>query len=357
MNIVQSTKRYEQWLEDQLQGELVTRDLERKHDKMRQDPFSFLRGTYWRWAERILDDDVCPQLKDAPAVLAVGDIHLENFGLWRDDEGRMVWGVNDFDEAARMPYALDLVRLATSAIAAGSGRSINRMAVCGAILQGYRDGVAAPCPIVLDKDHGWLRAIAEVPEGDRAKFWRKLAGLEPPRTGPPDRYRKVLKSRMPERGLDAAFYPRTAGTGSLGRPRWMAVAPWRGAPAIREAKALVPSGWVLAHDGDGKPGIAEMAAGRYRAPDPWYGIDQGTVVRRLSANSRKLELRHLGPELVRRRMLRLMGHELANCQLGTGDGRAAVARDLDARPKGWLEAAARAAAAFVTDEYRQWKTR
>ena len=52
------------------------------------------------------------------AVLAVGDIHLENFGTWRDADGRLVWGVNDFDEAAEMPYVLDLIRLATSALVA-----------------------------------------------------------------------------------------------------------------------------------------------------------------------------------------------------------------------------------------------
>ncbi len=51
---------------------------------------------------------------DAPQVLAVGDMHLENFGTWRDADGRLVWGVNDFDEAAVMPYPLDLVRLAAS---------------------------------------------------------------------------------------------------------------------------------------------------------------------------------------------------------------------------------------------------
>ena len=40
---------------------------------------------------------------DAPKVLAVGDIHIENYGSWRDAEGRVVWGVNDFDEAAKCP--------------------------------------------------------------------------------------------------------------------------------------------------------------------------------------------------------------------------------------------------------------
>ena len=53
-------------------------------------------------------------------MLAVGDIHIENFGTWRDNDGRLIWGVNDFDEAAEMPYALDLVRLTTSAPSPGS---------------------------------------------------------------------------------------------------------------------------------------------------------------------------------------------------------------------------------------------
>jgi hypothetical protein len=47
--------------------------------------------------------------------MAVGDLHLENFGIWRDAEGRLVWGVNDFDEAHPMAFTNDLVRLAVSA--------------------------------------------------------------------------------------------------------------------------------------------------------------------------------------------------------------------------------------------------
>ena len=81
-------------------------------------PFQFLRGTYWRWAETIHEPKVCPELEGAPQVLCVGDIHVENFGTWRDADGRLIWGVNDFDEAAVMPYLHDIVRLATSAVLA-----------------------------------------------------------------------------------------------------------------------------------------------------------------------------------------------------------------------------------------------
>jgi Uncharacterized protein conserved in bacteria (DUF2252) len=79
---------------------------------MASDPFVFLRATFFRWVKRI--ETLLPELAEAPSVLSVGDIHLENFGTWRDSEGRLVWGVNDFDEAAAIPYPFDLVRLAAS---------------------------------------------------------------------------------------------------------------------------------------------------------------------------------------------------------------------------------------------------
>ena len=107
-DIRKSTARYEDWLRGALGSELVDKDLERKHGKMRDGAFPFLRATYWRWAETVLE--ACPDLADAPQVLAVGDVHLENFGTWRDADGRLGWGVNDYDEAAQMPYPLDLVR-------------------------------------------------------------------------------------------------------------------------------------------------------------------------------------------------------------------------------------------------------
>ena len=107
MGIRAANKAYERWLAHELRGDLVEGDVDKKHEKMRDSAFAFLRATYWRWAETILE--VCPDLAKAPAVLAVGDIHLENFGTWRDAEGRLIWGVNDYDEAAEMPYLLDLV--------------------------------------------------------------------------------------------------------------------------------------------------------------------------------------------------------------------------------------------------------
>ena len=106
----------------------------------------------------------------------MGDIHLENYGTWRDADGRLVWGVNDFDEAAEMPYALDLVRLATSAILAG-GSSAKADDIASAIIKGYSRGLDAPRPVVLDRDYEWLRELAVVPDKERKKFWKKMDAL------------------------------------------------------------------------------------------------------------------------------------------------------------------------------------
>ena len=112
MNIIKATHRFEEWLGRHTP--LVKADLRLKHDRMADAVFPFLRATFYRWMQ--IWPEVCPDLAKAPRVLAVGDLHVENFGTWRDIEGRLVWGVNDFDEAAVLPYTIDLVRLATSAI-------------------------------------------------------------------------------------------------------------------------------------------------------------------------------------------------------------------------------------------------
>jgi hypothetical protein len=347
---------YERWLSDALDGAIVKADLRAKHDKMASGAFPFLRATYWRWAETILD--ICPKLRNAPRVLAVGDIHLENFGMWRDDDGRLVWGVNDFDEAAPMPYALDLVRLATSAALARPSRQYRNHDTCTFILEGYRRGLDNPRPFVLDEEHAALRSLFVVDEKDRAKFWAKVRAQRNSVKRPPKPYRRAIAAAMPEQGLDIQkFYPRQAGTGSLGRQRWVGVADWHDGLVLREAKALVPSGWVRAHGGKSQRilHVQEIADGRYRAPDPWYAADDELVVRRLSPNTRKIEVAEEPEELLNPRMLRAMGYELANIHLGTGDHRRAIERDIAKRREGWLHRATTRASEFVKAEFEAWR--
>lgn len=137
---------FEKWL--QTQCPVVDADLDYKHERMRKNPFVFLRATFFRWAKRI--EKLCPELKDAPRVLSVGDTHTENFGTWRDFEGRLVWGVNDFDEATIIPYPFDLVRLAAS-VRLAPKRDVSNRSAADAIINGYRAGLTKPRPTLLDE--------------------------------------------------------------------------------------------------------------------------------------------------------------------------------------------------------------
>jgi uncharacterized protein (DUF2252 family) len=351
MAIIGSTRAYEQWLRAQLGKQLVEKGLREKHKKMAEGPFPFLRATYWRWAETVLD--LCPELAQAPAVLAVGDIHLENFGTWRDADGRLVWGVNDFDEAADMPYPLDLVRLATSAVLGGPG-SATTDDICTELLKGYARGLANPRAIVLDRDFAWLRQLVVVSDKERADFWRKMETLAASGK-PPTNYVKALAAAMPERGIKMTVLPRTAGAGSLGRPRWVAIGQWHGAPTVREAKAMVPSAWTRANR-RGRDALQwhRLATGRYRSPDPWLALTGNIATRRLSPNNRKIEAAET-PFLTSGKMLRAMGRDLAATHLGIADRRKAIEHDLGNRKRNWLHSAVERTADFVRRDCRAWR--
>ena len=71
---------------------------------------------------------------------------MENFGTWRDVEGRLIWGINDFDESARMPYTNDLVRLATSTLLAQI--ECEPQQGMAAVLKGYSDALVDRRPPV-----------------------------------------------------------------------------------------------------------------------------------------------------------------------------------------------------------------
>jgi uncharacterized protein (DUF2252 family) len=141
-----ATRLYEAWMRSCTT--VVEADLRAKHEEMQKSLFLFFRGTFYRWAE--LWPRVCSELCDVPKVLAVGDLHVNSFGTWRDSEGRLCWGVDDFDESFPLPYANDLVRLATSVKIAidAEGLALRLKDGCATILAGYRESLASRRGIV-----------------------------------------------------------------------------------------------------------------------------------------------------------------------------------------------------------------
>jgi uncharacterized protein (DUF2252 family) len=76
MNIFKATADFERWLAKRLP--VVRQDIALKHKHMAEAAFPFFRATFCRWLQ--LWPEVCPELAKAPSVLAVGDLHIENFG-------------------------------------------------------------------------------------------------------------------------------------------------------------------------------------------------------------------------------------------------------------------------------------
>src|SRR5216684_5589560 len=239
-DIAMATRRYEAWVARQTPP--VADDLALKHARMATTPFFFLRASFYRWAQRW--PKVCPALAEAPHRLAVGDLHIENFGTWRDSEGRLVWGINDFDEAFPLPYTNDLVRLAVSAhLAISAGHLALRPAdACEAILKGYTRQLKGDArPFVLAEQHRWLRSAVLSELRDPTRFWEKLNGCPTVTARVPGKAKKALAAALPEERLVYRTVHRVAGLGSLGRQRLVALAEWKGGLVAREAKPLLPS--------------------------------------------------------------------------------------------------------------------
>lgn len=354
-DIVAATAAYEKWLGSQVA--IVHSDLAYKHEQMAVDPFPLLRATYYRWAE--VFPEVCPDLVRAPRVLAVGDLHVENFGTWRDGEGRLIWGINDFDEATPLPYTNDLVRLAASArLAVAHGRLGSRVDdLIAEMLKGYLSGLeAGGLPFVLAEKNVVLRKYAEAARRDPVTFWARLADLPVARSKAPDAAVAILETALPAPELHYRLLRRRSGLGSLGRPRLLALAEWDGGHLARETKPILQSAATLGAK-NWTPGdvlYQDIVRQAVRARDPILRLDGGWIVRRLAPDCVRIELPAMSTK-TEHFLLHAMGFETANVHLGTGGAVGAIRSDLKGRPAGWLSTAAKGMARAVKDDFVAWK--
>lgn len=84
--------------------------------RMAASPFAFYRGTAALMAA---------DLADAPhsgiLVASCGDAHVSNFGFYASAQRRLMFDLNDFDEAAWAPWEWDVKRLVASIVIGGQG--------------------------------------------------------------------------------------------------------------------------------------------------------------------------------------------------------------------------------------------
>jgi uncharacterized protein (DUF2252 family) len=140
------------------------RDFERlmmKLELLRQDPFAFFRGT------NALFLDFLPRahpLFRAPSALVCGDLHLENFGAFKGDNRLGYFDINDFDDACRAPFTIDIVRFIAGIYLAAHGLELDRSEAKRLVRQfvlAYRDSVADGKPRWLERTlaKGVFRAL------------------------------------------------------------------------------------------------------------------------------------------------------------------------------------------------------
>lgn len=79
----------------------------KKFEKLASSRFSFFRGTQLLFYRDMVGSDA-----HMPTVLALGDVHPENFGVMPNRDGVPIFSVNDFDEAIYAPFTWDMKRAA-----------------------------------------------------------------------------------------------------------------------------------------------------------------------------------------------------------------------------------------------------
>jgi hypothetical protein len=227
------TDDYDRWLASSIS--VVRADVARKHAEMHADRMRFLRGTYYLWLARVVDR--APHVLDTARVPLVGDLHVENFGTWRDHKQVRRWGVNDLDELGTGPWLLDLLRLAVSATLAPH-IALDDDEVCDTLLEAYGEAHPGADVALAESSATHLRALVP-PFASSRKFYDTLAGGHPAADLPHDVV--VAAQRVAEPGWRPTWRVHEAGTGSLGHRRRVGVGvAGDGAWHAREAKQLGP---------------------------------------------------------------------------------------------------------------------
>jgi hypothetical protein len=356
MNTRQATSSYEAWMR-KCGPTVVEADLRFKHQQMRKEPFLFFRATFYRWAQ--LWPDLCADLLHAPKVLAVGDLHVGSFGTWRDAEGRLCWGVDDFDECWPLPYTNDLVRLSASVkmVADSEQLSVSIKDACDGILEGYAKTLrSGGAPFVLAESDQYMEKLGIKAIKPPEDFWEKMAHLPVAPRGLPAEARRALMKTLPQPRLDCRIVRRRAGVGSLGQERFVAMAQWEGGWIAREMKALLPSAclWLDGRTEYGQSYYREAINSAVRSRDPFQTVGGKWLTRRLSPDSNPIEITSLSKKRDEEKLLYAMGAEAANVHLGSKRQTAHILKDLQKRKTDWLRSAARLMSKAIVAEWKEY---
>ena len=244
---------------------------------MRQTAFGFMRGSVHLFWQRVAEAGMPTT---APGAWCCADLHLQNFGTYRGDNGQVYFDLNDFDEAALAPCDWEIVRLLTSLLVAAPSYGITKgdaKELAKVTAEAYRaelaggkvrwierktamGAIGALMGNLRKRDQGkFLNRRTYIKKGVR-KFDLKFPHILAITDAERGKLKKFVKALGKARGdettfgfLDAAR--RIAGTGSLGNARYVLLLDGGGSPdhnVILDLKAAQPS-TIAAHTGLPQP--------------------------------------------------------------------------------------------------------
>ena len=349
--------RYEAWRARRIP--LIQADVELKYARLAESPWLLARGAYHRYATQF--SALLPELAGAPVAVSVGDLHVENFGTWRDRAGRLVWGVHKLDEVDLLPYTADLVRLAATAQLAVSAGLLDCAAeqVPGAILAGWGERIAArhPQPFVLGVEHRDLYADHGPELRDPVSFEAEIAALPAFERALPKPAARMLASVTPPGDFRPQLKRGGADFASLGARRIIAAGNLDGGLLVREI-TQVPgpvSMWAEPKRAQVSGLVGAIDAARGVAAEPWRRQSRKWVVRALDGSS--TDLRLSSPAIEPLSLLTKMGAEAANIHLTEipeAAARKAIRRDASVRGEGWLQHAAQTMHEAAVSDHADW---
>src|SRR6185503_10317291 len=105
-------------------------------------------------------------------------------------------------------------------------------------------------------------------------YWERLNQSPASEREAPPEVQSMLEASLPSQGLDYRLVHRQAGVGSLGRPRFTALAEWQGEYVALEAKALIPSAalWAQKKQRGAEVQYEEVLARAVRSLDPMMKV-------------------------------------------------------------------------------------
>ena len=265
--------------------------LRQKFERMAASPFGFFRGTFHLFARDVASGMLDPWQSSNPFTAVeiglIGDIHSENYGVFKAADGLERFDVNDFDETTHGSFDFDVKRAATSLFLASAQGGFSWSEAIGCVdqfVRAYVDSITRFAQKGGAAEFGFsekqppdVRSVKKMlsaaigqtrPEllkrltatdGDERRIVRtpgKYFDLKPEHRQQAERLVQDYARRYPDPSRPADFFRvldacgRIAGCGSLGRLRYAVLLAGRSINdklkhALLEFKEALPSAYDL----------------------------------------------------------------------------------------------------------------